>query len=110
MEIAEWRDEVICRNGRWAPWSSGSLGCGEASSQHGEGDRLEQSGVCCVTEHRCYSPVGTRLWIGSACRGRIRCATQSAPSTFLINSAEPGEFVSLVEKDTRKRCDRGQSK
>src|SRR5208282_184156 len=28
MEVAEWRDDKICRYCRWAVWSSGNLGCG----------------------------------------------------------------------------------
>jgi hypothetical protein len=46
MEVAEWRDDIICRNRGWVLLSSCGLrlGCGEASNKHRGGDQLEKSG------------------------------------------------------------------
>src|SRR5215831_301553 len=43
MEVAEWRDDKIWWNCRWALRSSGSLSSGQTGNNHGESDGLDKS-------------------------------------------------------------------
>ena len=57
MEVAEWRDDILCRNCRWALWSSEgqSLGCGHEAHDRYDRYRYYNSSSPILVFHEIFS-------------------------------------------------------